>query len=354
MDWIPYVEGAAAILAGWAAWLSTPRAPMLDGERLLKVALSVGIWAEEEEADPSASPAEVEGRWRTRLAESVPFHPAGRGWRAKVARADPNEVGVPAVAGERALVEALAELPTAEARWDRMFGDQAHATDPAVAEALGDPRTLGEAYDPRRLFGPDGGWEGVAEWSEAVQAGLQRRLAHVVVLEVGLAPELSIARHVGGVRSHRVDHPGELTAEACVERLEAPSDRLLVVVAGPALLPWLRLLADAPLLVDRVVGVVACGGSVVADDKERQELSALLRSESLLPELQRQTPVAVVDDVDPTHPLAGGSHDFVPDLGEPARVGVRWIDLGPLPVARLDPLPLGRALTLTAAFLLDA
>ncbi len=79
-----------------------------------------------------------------------------------------------------------------------------------------------------------------------------------------------------------------------------------------------------------------------------------LLSESLLPELQRRTPVAVLDDVDRQSPWASGMAPIdLPDL-QASRLGVRWIDLGPLPIESVSPKPLARALVVTIGFLLDS
>lgn len=350
MDWIPYVEGLAVGLAGWAAWLSIPRAPALDWERLFKVSLSVGVWAELEAAATDAT--SIEAQWRNTLQDAVPYHPAGRLWREKLSGPDAFEVPVPALSGERALLEALSRLDTPEARYDRLFGPTAHATDPAVAESLGDPRTLGDAYDPRRLFGPDADWEAVAAWSPAVQAGLERRLEHIVVLELGLPADRSVGSVLGNVRHHSAHDPSDAPDGGWMALFEAPSDRLVVVLHGSMLRAWLHTLTQSPALVDRGVLIVAVGGAPAADDKERQELTELLESEALLPELQRRTPIAVVDDIHPAHPLVTGMAPIRLDTTDPARLGVRWVDLGPLPVDRVPARPLARALVLTSVFLL--
>ena len=39
-------EVAAAGLAAWAAWLSVPRPPALDWQRLFKTTLSMGLYGE--------------------------------------------------------------------------------------------------------------------------------------------------------------------------------------------------------------------------------------------------------------------------------------------------------------------
>jgi hypothetical protein len=360
VDWIVVWESAAVGLAGWAAWLALPRAPTLDWERLFKSALSVGIWAElEGEATATPGHAAVGGecgleeRWRAKVAEAVPYHPAGRRWRAKLSAPEAYEIEVPALSGERALVGALAGIEGMAERWDRLFGSRAQEVDLAVMEALGDPRELGTAYDPVRLLGPEAGWEGVAVWSDAVRSGLHRRLRHVVLIELGLSAVQSLAPLVPEVRHHTAASPGDAPPGGWLSLCSEPSDRLVVVVHGSLLREWLRLLSGEPALVDRVVLMVSPEGVAANNPEERAELKALLESEGLLPELQRRTPLAVVDHIDPSCPLETGMEPMVIDESDPDRLGVRWVDLGPLPVERLPPKPLGRALMLAMAFLLD-
>ena len=360
MDWIVVLESAAVVMAGWAAWLSLPRAPSLDWERLFKSALSVGIWAEvEAEAQSSRGDAvaggegQLEECWRAKLAEAVPYHPAGRSWRAKLAAPASVEIEVPALAGERALVGALAGIDGLSERWDRLFGARAREVDLAVMEALGDPRELGDSYDPVRLLGPEAGWEGVAAWSDAVRSGLHRRLRHVVLIELGLSVVQSLAPLLPEVRHHSATSPADAPSGGWMSLCSEASDRLVVVVHGRHLREWLQLLEGEPALVDRVILMVSPEGVAANSLEERAELQTLLESEALLPELQRQTPLAVIDHIDPGRPLHTGMEPMVLGASESDRLGVRWVDLGPLPVERLPPKVLGRALILVMAFLLD-
>lgn len=352
MDWLPLVETLAVALAGWAAWLSIPREPDLDWERLFKATVSVGIWAREERSSGDDMAA-VEERWRVRLQESVPYHPAGRRWRDKLRAPGAIELPVPALPGERALVEALASLDSPVSRWDRLFGAASHAADGAGLVALGDPRELGDAYDPRRLLGPDADWEAVASWSPAVVAGIARRLGHVVVLNIGVVEGCSPSAVVPDLRHHAAAEVSAAPEGGWLSVCEAPSDRLIVVLGGDQLLPWLRRMADQPALVDRVILILVVGGAAASVDNERQDLISLLTSADLLPELQRRTPVAAIDDISPEAPLSTGMAPIDLDDADPDRLGVDWVDLGPLPVDRVPTEVLARALTLSAVFLLS-
>ncbi|HCH64283.1 MAG TPA: hypothetical protein DFR83_15875, partial [Deltaproteobacteria bacterium] len=257
MDWKQVVELTAIIIAAWAVWLSLPRSPSLDWQRLFKVTISVGLWAEIEASQDHQGASEgVESEWRRLLSECLPFHPAGRSWREKVVNPVEYIPPVPALPGERGLLEALAALETKQERWDRLFGARAHEVDVAVADALGDPRELGAEYDPRRLLGPEADWAGVAAWSEPVRSGLTRRLQHVILLEIGLAEGLSPGAEVPDVRRHVAPGVGDGPDGGWEALCEAPSDRFVVVLHGALLRPWLTCMTQSPALVDRIVGVV--------------------------------------------------------------------------------------------------
>lgn len=363
LDWVPVVEVAAGACAVWAAIASIPRAPELDWERLFKSALSVFAWAR---ADISLrvgdaterGPAEVlvERHWRTAVATTIPFHPAGRDWFAKLSTPNPDKIDVPALPGERSLVEALARLEEPRHRWDRLFGAAMLEADLHGAEALGDPRGLGQGYDPSRLLGPEAGWAGVSEWSTAVRAGLSRRLSHIVVLLTNAPPVGDLAAQLDGLRVVERSLTDLQGPDSVLTLMDAPSDRLVWIHGGAGALEALQLVSKRPALVDRLVAFVCLGGQVSSDDIERQSLHELLGSDRLVPELQRRIPLVSVSDVDPTDPIATDDSllRFPPlGLSGAERAGVEPIDLGALPVSLLPSEDLGKAMLLTLAFLLD-
>ena len=100
-------EIAVLALALGAAWLSIRKPTPLDWERLWKSVLATIIRGEVERAGGD------QAVWWSRL-RGVPFHPVGRDAGAKLNRADPADVGIPALEGERALVERLGRLDTVE------------------------------------------------------------------------------------------------------------------------------------------------------------------------------------------------------------------------------------------------
>lgn len=363
MDWVPVVEAAAGACAVWAAWASFPTPPKLEWERLFKSTLSVLSWADAEAelraATSDHSPPEVaavESLWHRSIAHHIPFHPAGRRWHTKLSSPNPDAIDTPALAGERALVEALARIDTPARRWGRLFGEAMLDSDLHGAEALGDPRALGPEYDPSRLLGPEAGWEGVSTWSAEVRAGLGRRLSHVVVLLTGRPRVGELEAQIDGLRVVRRSLEALGGADGVLAMMETPSDRLVWIHGGPRAAAALGLIAEQPALVDRLVGFVAVGGAIVSDDHERQALAKLLASEALLPELQRQIPLVSVSDVDPETPTSCDDAFLrfpSVEADGPNRQGVRAVDLGPLPVGRVPAEHLGRALALTLAFLLD-
>lgn len=359
VEWTGFVELVVVFIFGWAAWLSIPRPPQLDWERLLKVAISVGVWAdlESEQAEKGAL-SEIEAEWRQVLRTAVPYHPAGRDWRKKLSDPAAYTPPIPAISGERGLLESLSALETMHERWERLFGTRAHELDPAVADALGDPRELGDAYDPRRLFGPEADWAAVAAWSEPLRAGLTRRLQRVVLMEIGLSSHVSPSAELPDVRRYVCASVADGPVEGWVQICESPSDRLVVVVHGAQLKDWLEQMAQSPALVDRVLAVVVAEGVPARSAAERDAIEAILCSEALLPELQRRTPIAVVDNIDieieaDQRWSTGMAPIELPDW-QASRLGVQWVDLGPLPVQNVPSRALSRAIAVLVGFLLDS
>ncbi|RME26054.1 MAG: hypothetical protein D6798_07505, partial [Deltaproteobacteria bacterium] len=183
-----WVELAALGLAAWGIWLSLPRPPRLQWERLFKVGLSVLV-AGEVERERGAPDAAAREEWRRRVLGVIPWHPAGRNAERKLAEPCAEEIPVPALEGERALVEGLAALADPAARFRRMYVEDEHAED----ELLGDPARLGPDHDPAVVLGPDAGWDAVAAWDSGLQEVLARRLGDLLFVTDGLDPALDAA-----------------------------------------------------------------------------------------------------------------------------------------------------------------
>ena len=337
------VEIAAMGLAGWAAWRTIPRPPRLDPERLFKVTLATVLRGEIEAQGGDLA------AWQERL-RAVPYHPAGRDAERRLADPTTSPVPVPALPGERALLDRLAAAPDALARWDHMY-----RADPAALDALmSDPAGLGPDYDPVGRFGPDATWDAVATWAPALQAGLTRRLSHVAFVEVGagLGTEWRVA--LPHLRLHAL--PEDADDDAVLSTIEAAlpasSDRLVWVAPGAQVMRVVRLLHGDPALRDRTLVVVSLGGPVATDPDHATWLAAHFTHEQMEPELQRAIAYAFITRVDPAAPLAqswSAQRLVAPPVPGSGRVTIDTIDLGPLDTASLPPHALARALSLWVA-----
>jgi hypothetical protein len=337
------VEIAAAGLASWAAWRTIPRPPQLDPERLFKVTLATLLRGEVEQQGGDLS------AWEARL-RAVPYHPAGRDAERRLADPTASPVPVPALPGERALLDRLAAQPDATARWDQMYRADAAALDALMS----DPAELGPDYDPVGRFGPEATWDAVAAWAPAVQAGLTRRLSHVAWVEVGAGLGAAWSEALPALRRHAI--PAEADDIEALDALEAatpaPSDRLVLVSRGPGLMRLLRLLHGHPALRDRTLVVLSLGGPVTSGPDDAAWVSAHFTHEQMEPELQRAIVYGFVTRVDPAAPLAASwaaQRLDTPPIPASGRKTIEAVDLGPLDTASLPPLALARALCLWVA-----
>jgi len=324
--------GAVVALAGAATWLTLPRPPALDWELYLKLILVTRMRGAVE-ADGGSPDAWVE-RCRTRLW----YHPGGRELEVKLADPGGYVPTVPALEGERALLEALAKRPDVGARLDWVLGEG------RFDEALfSDPAGLGDDYDLEAALGPGAGWEGVAGWSEALLENLRRRnslntwaVVGQGALVEGLAAELE--RTLGQGRAAHVPVDGDTAPEALAEALDAllpaPSARLVLLVRGDAAGPLLACLHGNPGLRDRarlVLGVGAALGPAAAWLEEHfdhhQMDTEIARA---LPYMHLGFISPGVEPVgDPAAPLAGSRF---PDVPAPptGRRAIESVDLGAL------------------------
>ena len=326
-------EVAVLALAFGAAWLSIRKPSPLEWERLWKTILATVIRGEVERAGGD------QADWWSRL-RSVPFHPAGRNAGAKLNRADSADVGIPALEGERVLVERLCRLDTVEARWHAMYRD-----DPAAQEALlGDPVDLGSAYDPSGVLAPGVDWSKVADWNAEVQGAIARRLEGVVVAVSGsLAPALARSLPHGVV----VDVEAE-TESALLACLSEPHQRLVLVTEGHRIHRMLVALHASPVLRDRVIMVVALDPRF-----DEAWMTEHFQHDPFDTELNRQTPYVAVSN-------ARAGCESVPHhrFPEPVALASGWrpiapIDLGLLDLDGLEPDLVARALWVFTAFCLS-
>jgi hypothetical protein len=358
---------SALVLGVIAAVVGHRRPPTLDAERLFKVAQATLLWGTTERSGGD------EKAWVAAVERGVSYHPAGRlGW---LKLADPAAaLPVPALSGERSLVDDLATLAPGSARLERMFACEA-----AREALLGDPAALGPEWEPVAWLGHGCTWEGLAAWDGPVRAAVARRLGHLRVVLVAPAGEgiEELAATLDGVAGARAlrwsDGPAEALAEALAGEVADLAERLAVVTFGAAGPSVLAALEANPALRDMVALVlfVGCPLAGVEGDApaglavaEREAwLAEHFRQEALDTELKRATPYAMLARLDREIWPAGVAR--VPwarqRLDEPpvppsGRRPVAVVDLGAAP-AGADTLPaevFGRSLLLLAAFLLGA
>jgi hypothetical protein len=332
------IELLALGLAIWAAWLSIPRPPALDWERLFKTCLATVVRGEVEAEKGSATD------WEARLKQEVPYHPAARDLERWLAQPDPDEIRTPALDGERALVTALSLLTDAGSRYRYAMCGEARGLD----ALMGDPAWLGKDYDPASVLGPDCSWDAIAAWSPPIVEGLMRRLAHVVFVGVGEVDWRALCP-IPGLRVVAVAELDSESIYASVESaLEQSSDRVIFGLGKGSSDVVLGLMKDNAAVRDRVVGVVAMGIDLHTDWVREH-----FTQKTMEPELQRTLPFFSLVDVNSDDPLsrAWASQRFPdPPVTEGGRRSIEAIDLGPVPLSQLSDGLLGRALWTTLCF----
>lgn len=346
------VELTALGLAIWAASRSVPRPPALDWERLFKTALAVQIVgpASRDGASEAQLVALVEGAQAALL-----FQPAG-GPTPESKLLDPASapIPVPPLPGERALVEALGRLPELEARWRRMYLSESGEG----ASLFDDPELLGPDYHPGRV-GAGLDWGAVADWSEALQQALLRRMSAFVVVDLGSELGAGIAAAAPGLRQTAVsaeDASPEALAERLLGACNAASDRLVLVVEGAAALPTMRAVLASTLLRDRLIAVLAVGAGL-GEGEAAAWMAENFTHDKLEPELNRSIVYAGLVAVAPGPPADASALEGwkkqrfpVPAPSPSGRNAIDAIDLGPLVLTGMERPALTRALALFLAF----
>ena len=337
---------AVLVLLGVAGRLSIPRPPQLDWERFFKTTLVTLMRGPIEASGGNAT------EWLSACRARVWFNPGARDLAAKVADPSNYQVPVPALAGERALMEDLVRLADPQARLGRVFWEE-----PRSDEVLfDDPLLLGEAYATVPVLGPGADWEAVAQWQSTVVEGLRRRLEHTRWLVVGdEALAAALALELGEDRAVALSEQVEEGLEkAASERVPKTSDRLIWVGVGEGAGAVVRALHGSPALRDRTRAVVAVGATLGGEMKAW--MSEHFDHAAMDTELSRTTPYFHLAFVVPgVEPLGEEGRPLVdtcwPMLAPPAtgRVAIEAVDLGvlPGPLCDLGSGLLGRALLLT-------
>lgn len=352
-----WVEVAAVGLAIYATWLSLPRSPRLAWERLWKVGLSVITAGEVERAHGTADAA-ARKAWEERVVGVIPWHPAGRDAERKLREPRLEEVIVPALDGERALVEDLAALPDATARFRRMYVDDPRA----LEELLGDPAVLGPDHDPAAVLGPDAGWDAVAAWSAPLQTVLLRRLGDLVVVCDGLPSPLvaALGQALPGLRLVELPPASPDATDAAgvaglFEQVESAlqhdADRVVLIAWGSAIQRVLLSLSEGAGLRDRTQAVVSLGGHIQVPAFQGW-LDQHFTHDAFDTELRRSIPFISVVDVDPADPLARpweAQRFPLPPPTPQGRAPIEPLDLGPLQLSAVAPSVLARGILLFLA-----
>ena len=328
------IEISALLLAVGSAILSLRPAPALDWEHLWKIILATVIRGEVEAEDGAQS------AWWDRLSV-VPYHPAGRNAFAKLVEASVEQVAVPALEGERALVERLAAIETPAARWQSMYRDDTQAQE----SLMQDPMDMGPAYDPSAPLAPGVTWDSVAHWSAPVQSAIARRLGDVIVAVIGrdVAPMMEAAPHASVISMEDASEDGLLGL------LSHSHQRLVLVVEGEAAFGLIQTLHGAPSLRDRVLAVLSLGGRFGGEERSHW-MDAHFQHLQFDTELNRRTMYAAMTDMDAGSTQSTAQHFPVPPVPPSGWAPIEAIDLGPIPLSRQDPSLFARALWVLVCF----
>ncbi|MBN1336851.1 MAG: hypothetical protein JXB39_12915 [Deltaproteobacteria bacterium] len=349
----------AIALAVAAVVVTRPRPPAFDPEHLFKTAQALLLRSEVEKRGGQAED------WARRVLSSVLFHPAGReGW-AKIERPQTWTQLVPALPGERTLVEDLARLPPGLPRFERLFGGDAFSRDALLA----DPDRLGTAYDPTRWLGPTCNWDAVAAWTPAVIESLGVRLGHLRFVWIPGDADHAAAGRLAAAMGAALGQPGQVQVlpasfgqdadtlgQALRSALDHPARRVVPLALGDTGPTLLETLHRDPTLRDRTAAVLLHGcplGGVPGESPEglspeerRRWNDTHLSQEGFDTELRRSVPWMVVPRLLPDSlPPGDGRIPWVHQrLDEPAvppsgRRPVAVLDLGPIPSGDRAPPP---------------
>ena len=327
-------EVVVVALALSAAWLSMRPSTPLEWERLWKVTLATVI-----RGDVEAS-GQDQDEWWSRLSV-VPYHPAGRRVYSKLFDPKVEAIPVPALEGERALVDRLSTLDDSQARFEYMY----RASEAAQEALMSDPAELGPAYDPSAPLAPGVDWQAVASWDVMVQAAVARRLSDVVVAVVG-TPAAPLVEAIPHADVHEVE---SLERGCLLGLLTKSHQRLAIVAAGEAACGVLDQLQDSPALRDRLVVFVSLGAPLQVGER-RTWMEEHFQHKSFDTELNRRTLYMAISD--PGDPLEDTRGQRFPDPPVPPSgwAPIESVDLGILPLGQQDPILFARALWVLLAF----
>lgn len=337
---------AVVILALAAGWLSLPRPPALDWERLFKLSMVTLLRGPIEGAGGSAEAWLAAGR------ALVYYNPAARDAVAKLTDPGACEVAVPALPGERALLEALRAAQTPAERVALAFGKEADAA------LYDDPAELGAGWDLAALLGQGATWDALAGMTAPLREALRRRNDRrrwVIVADPTREEPLDALRDALAevLGPDRVVVLRESQTEALARALDAQvpelADRLVIVAVGEGAMLALRDLRQEAGQRDRVLAVVTLSAAL----GDAAWLAEQFTHVGMDTELNRRTPYFYLSFIEPGCEVLGepgrpAAHSRVPSppVPETGRASILAIDLGVLPgsVAATRQDILGRAL----------
>lgn len=328
------VEVVVLLLAVLAAWLSLRPAPPLEWERLWKVILATVIRGDVQTAGKG------QDEWWSRLT-AVPFHPAGRNAYDKLLDPDLEKIPIPALQGERSLVERLSQLDEPRKRYTYMYRDAEAASEALLA----DPAELGRAYDPSVALGPKTDWESIAVWNADVQSAVVRRLNDVVVAVIGMSTEHLLDVLPRG-SAWSITDPTEANLMAL---LPENHQRLVIIAQGLEACTALKTLYNSPALRDRLVVFLSIAAPLQSGEMQSW-MQTCFQHKSFDTELNRRTLYLSISD--PGSELNDSRHQVFPTPQTPPSgwEPIESVDLGLLPMEQQDPTLLARALWVLLAF----
>ena len=196
---------------------------------------------------------------------------------------------------------------------------------PPVSGVADLPGEVPPELAPARRLGPGLDWSDVAAWTPAVEAAIRRRLANVTLVWFETP-----AFDVPGVETRVL--PGTEGVDEALESLLARADARVIVVAKEAASSVLALLADAPMLRDRLRAALFVGAT-----PDAAWLAAHFDHAHFDVEVDRAVPYLSLR-------LPGT--EALPDPPEPptARRSIASIDLGEVDPAALPDPRLARAI----------
>ncbi len=291
--------------------------------------------------------------WEAEVLRFVPYHPVGRLPERKISNPVAASLPGQALPGEIALIEALAGLDGASARWQHLYDRD----EVGIEARLQDPEELGPDYDPATTLGPGAGWEALARWgagrgtfADAVARAVPARW--ILIEGSGTIPAcpslLGAIAEDWADASETIPYGEDASAlEARLSELAGAGERLVLVGEEAGVARMLRILAADAEIRDQVFAVISIGGVVggipgregpLGEEACRDWLGAWFSQRTLDTDVVRLTPYFSLQWLDRSAwrpgveglPLANARFPE-PDARDATAITLEVVDLGPLP-----------------------